>query len=90
LDEAPKQNVQRWPDIRESDQVVATTQPGYAVSTGPGWLNKSGRTFGNGPMDESSRRIVEFVSSYSESKLGGPGHVPPNRLDRACLQVSHG
>ena len=69
LDEAPKQNVQRWPDIRESEQVVATTQPGYAVSTGPGWVNKSGRAFGNGPMDECSRRIVEFVSSYSESKL---------------------
>jgi 2-methylcitrate dehydratase len=69
LDEAPKQNVQRWPDIRESEQVVATTQPGYAVSTGPGWVNKSGRAFGNGPMDECSRRIVEFVTSYSESKL---------------------
>src|ERR1700693_4575825 len=69
LAEASSQNVQRWPDIRESEQVVATTQPGYAVSTVPGWVNKSGRASGNGPMDECSRRIVEFVSSYSDSKL---------------------
>jgi len=69
LAEASSQNVQRWPNIGESEQVVATTQPGYAVSTGPGWVNKSGRASGNGPMDECSRRIVEFVSSYSESKL---------------------
>ncbi len=69
LDEASKQNLQRWPDIRESKQVVASAQTGYTVSTGPGWVNNSGRASGNGPMDESSRRIVEFVSSYSESKL---------------------
>jgi 2-methylcitrate dehydratase len=69
LAEASSQNVQRWPNIGESEQVVATTQPGYAVSTGPGWVNKSGRASGNGPMDECSRRIVEFVTSYSESKL---------------------
>jgi 2-methylcitrate dehydratase len=69
LAEAPSQNIQHWPDIRESEQVVATTQPGYTVWTGPGWVNNSGRASGNGPMDECSRRIVEFVSSYSESKL---------------------
>src|SRR5579864_5153307 len=66
LEEAPKQNVQRWPDIRESEQVTATTQTGYTVSTGPGWVNNSGRASGNGPMDECSHRIVEFVSGYSE------------------------
>lgn len=72
LDAAPKANVQTWPDIRESQQVLASTQTGYDVSTGPGWVNNSGRASGNGPMDECSRRIVEFVSSYSESKLTGP------------------
>jgi 2-methylcitrate dehydratase len=66
---ASSQNVQRWPDIQGSEQVAATTQTGYTVSTGPGWVNNSGRASGNGPMDECSRRIVEFVSSYSESKL---------------------
>ena len=69
LDEASKQNLQRWPDIRESKQVVASAQNGYTVSTGPGWVNNSGRASGNGPMDECTRRIVEFVSRYSESKL---------------------
>ena len=69
LDEAPKQNLQRWPDIRESRQVTASAQPGYMVSTGPGWVNSSGRAAGNGPMDECTGRIVEFVSSYSESRL---------------------
>jgi 2-methylcitrate dehydratase len=69
LEEAPKLNVQRWPEIRESQQVAASTQTGYTVSTGPGWVNRSGRASGNGPMDECSRRIVEFVDSYSESKL---------------------
>ena len=69
LDEAPKVNLQRWPDIRESKQITASAQTGYTVSTGPGWVNNSGRASGNGPMDECTRRIVEFVSSYSESKL---------------------
>ncbi|HYL38297.1 MAG TPA: MmgE/PrpD family protein [Bryobacteraceae bacterium] len=72
LGPASSQNVQRWPDIQESREVAATTQTGYTVSTGPGWVNNSSRAFGNGPMDECSRRIVEFVSSYSESKLTAP------------------
>jgi hypothetical protein len=42
LEEAPKQNVQSWPDIRESHQVASTTQTGYTVSTGPGWVNHCG------------------------------------------------
>jgi 2-methylcitrate dehydratase len=71
LGQASSQNVQRWPDIQESREVTAAVQTGYTVSTGPGWVNNSGRASGNGPMDESSRRIVEFVSSYSESKLTG-------------------
>jgi hypothetical protein len=57
---------------RESQQVAAARQTGYTVSTGPGWVHNSGRASGNGPMDECSRRIVEFVSAYSESKLTDP------------------
>ena len=52
LAEASSQNVQRWPDISKSEQVAATTQTGYTVWTGPGWVNNSGRASGNGPMDE--------------------------------------
>src|ERR1700722_12042127 len=29
--------IQIWPDIRESQEVVATTQVGYTVYTGTGW-----------------------------------------------------
>ncbi len=66
---APQQNVQHWPEIRESDQVLSSVGTGYTTSTGPGWVNNSGRASGNGPMDECSRRIVEWVHSYSESDL---------------------
>src|SRR5690242_4292863 len=43
LGQASSQNVQRWPDIQESREVTASVQTGYAVSTGPGWVNNSGR-----------------------------------------------
>jgi len=56
---------QHWPDIRESEMVPASVQTGYTVSSGPGWVNNSGRASGNGPMDESTRRIVEWVHAYS-------------------------
>ena len=39
------------------------------METGPGWKNDSGRASGNGPMDYTSRRLVEYVSSFSESSL---------------------
>jgi 2-methylcitrate dehydratase len=90
LEEAPKQNVQRWPDIRESGQVAATTQTGYTVVTGPGWVNNSGRASGNGPMDECSRRIVEFVRSYSESKLTEPLRETINYLMVDTLAAFYG
>ena len=72
LGEASSQNVQRWANIQRSEEVAASTQVGFNVTTGPGWVNNSGRAFGNGPMDECSRRIVEFVDGYSESKLTEP------------------
>jgi len=61
--------VQVWPDIRESQEVSATTQVGYTVYTGAGWKNNSGRANGNGPMDECTRRIVEWVDGFNFSKL---------------------
>jgi hypothetical protein len=60
---------QIWPDLRESEMVTASMQAGYNVSSGPGWVNNSGRANGNGPMDECSRRIVEWVHAYSASDL---------------------
>lgn len=63
------ERLQNWPDIRESQEVVTSAGTGYTTSTGPGWVNTSGRAAGNGPMDECSRCIVEFVSSYSDANL---------------------
>jgi 2-methylcitrate dehydratase len=42
---------------------------GVKMETGPGWENNSNRAFGNGPMDETSRLVVEYVNSFSESDL---------------------
>jgi len=42
---------------------------GVRLETGPGWVNDSNRASGNGPMDETSRLIVEYASSFSESNL---------------------
>lgn len=42
---------------------------GVKMETGPGWQNDSNRAFGNGPMDDTSRLIVEYVSSFSESSI---------------------
>src|SRR5690348_11244157 len=69
LDKAPSDRVQHFPDINESEEVITTVQPGYVTKTGPGWVNNSGRAYGNGPMDECTRRIVEWVHGFSESDL---------------------
>jgi 2-methylcitrate dehydratase len=69
LEPASHGYVQTWPDIRESNEVASSSAPGYITKTGPGWRNTSGRASGNGPMDESTRRIVEFVHKYSEKDL---------------------
>jgi len=61
--------VQQWPLIAGSQVIVASGQVGYTVHTGPGWKNDSGRANGNGPMDETTRRITDFVDWYNESKL---------------------
>lgn len=42
---------------------------GVVVRTGAGYKNDSGRIYGNGPMDETSRRLVSFVTKYTESDL---------------------
>src|SRR5580698_6547196 len=47
---APHGNLQHFPDIRESQEVITSIQPYYITKTGPGWKNDSGRAFGNGPM----------------------------------------
>ena len=64
---ASSSGVQKWPEIAESEEMVTSDQTGYDMSSGPGWVNNSGRAFGNGPMDACSKRIVEGVHSYQLS-----------------------
>ena len=40
--------------------------------TGTGWKNEANRASGNGPIDNTTRQIVEYVSAFSESKLTPP------------------
>lgn len=41
-------------------------------STHAGWKNTAHRISGNGPMDDTSRQIVEYTTSFSESQLTEP------------------
>ena len=66
---ANNDRLQRWPDIEESEEIRTSVQIGYITKTGAGWVNNSGRSNGNGPMDECSRRIVEWVHKFSEHDL---------------------
>src|SRR5580693_7980320 len=38
---------QHFPDIRESQEVITTVQPFYITKTCSGWVNDSGRAWGN-------------------------------------------
>ena len=64
LDEAPKQNLQRWPDIRASKQVVASAQNGLHGVDRPGLgeqLGPSCRERTDGRVHPADRRIRELV-----------------------------
>jgi len=49
-----------------------TASPRGAEVTRSGWRNDAGRASGNGPMDDTTRRIVRYVTSFSEANLTGP------------------
>ncbi len=55
--------------FRPSEWTDQERYAGVKMETGPGWENNSNRAFGNGPMDDTSRLIVEYVSSFSESSI---------------------
>jgi 2-methylcitrate dehydratase len=49
---------------------AAGERPGDALAhTEAGWVNDANRASGNGPMDETTRQIVRYVSSFNESML---------------------
>src|SRR5262249_53928258 len=39
------------------------------VRATPGWKNDANRVNGNGPMDETSRRLAEYTHKFSESQI---------------------
>jgi 2-methylcitrate dehydratase len=45
------------------------SETGRPIITRTGWKNEAGRAFGNGPIDETTRRVVQYVTSFSESNL---------------------
>ena len=59
--QAPAYRPERW---REELRYA-----GVEMATGPGWQHGANRASGNGSMDETSRRIVEYVHAFSASDL---------------------
>jgi 2-methylcitrate dehydratase len=51
---------------------AAQTATPSAAMTRSGWKNDAGRASGNGPVDDTTRQIVRYVSSFSEANLTGP------------------
>jgi 2-methylcitrate dehydratase len=49
-----------------------TATPGAPAVTRSGWKNDAGRASGNGPVDDTTRQIVRYVTSFSEANLTGP------------------
>jgi 2-methylcitrate dehydratase len=70
---ARAQDADQTPPLRETGQKgVAPGGPPFLSPHTPtrrvakyGWKNESGRAFGNGPMDETSRQIVSYVKSFT-------------------------
>jgi len=61
---------QMLPIPKASAETPAAARPaGVIAETGTGWKNDANRSSGNGPMDNTTRQIVQYVSSFSESNL---------------------
>ena len=62
------------PNVRASTQDEDSNPASKAAvpQSGPGWKNEAHRASGNGPMDDESRQLVKYVSSFSESDLTNP------------------
>jgi 2-methylcitrate dehydratase len=64
--------------------------PRAAAVTRSGWKNDAGRASGNGPMDDTTRQIVRYVSSFSEANLTDPlvGALGDTMLDAVSAIIS--
>jgi hypothetical protein len=66
----------------------ASRPAGVMPHTEVGWINDANRASGNGPMDETTRQIVSYVSSFSDSVLNDAVVHTVNRTmvdTMACL-----
>jgi 2-methylcitrate dehydratase len=63
--------ITRTPNVSASTRNQdSTSGPKAAVpETGTGWKNDAHRASGNGPMDDTSRQLVKYANSFSESDL---------------------
>jgi 2-methylcitrate dehydratase len=50
---------------------VAGAAPSAAIFTQTGWINDANRASGNGPIDDTTRKVVEFTRSFSEADVKG-------------------
>jgi 2-methylcitrate dehydratase len=49
---------------------VSTNRPtGVKTETSEGWINDANRASGNGPIDDTTRQVVDYVSEFSESHI---------------------
>lgn len=59
--------------VLEAPRAAAQESPnraaGVTTRSGTGWINDAHRASGNGPIDESTRTVVDFVQSFGEAQL---------------------
>ena len=68
--DAPIASAQEAPTGPAQGRDLATSRrASFIAETGAGWKNDANRASGNGPMDATSRQLVEYVSSFSETIL---------------------
>jgi len=58
--------------LKAQTSAAQTATPRADTATRSGWKNDAGRVSGNGPVDDTTRRIIQYVTSFSEANLTGP------------------
>src|SRR5262245_38661303 len=63
----------------------AVRPEGVNLATGAGYKNEANRLSGNGKMDHTSRQLVSYVNSFSDSQLNEPAIAGLNKLMLDCI-----
>lgn len=77
---APRASAQMDQMAPQLGEGATSRVKGLVYETKMGWKNTANRRGGNGPMDETTRQIVEYVHSYSESNFTATGKEEINWL----------